>query len=263
MAVETVTGERNGDVAVIRLNDPTSLNALSVRMLEELLREIGAQVEGGARALLLGGAGKAFSSGANLLDAAAAAGESGKLDAGAHLRSHVAPLMSRLRDLPIPIVSAVRGAAAGLGCSLALAADIVVAAEGAYFLQAFTRVGLIPDGGATYTLARSIGKARAMEMTLLAEKIPAAKALEWGLINRVVLDEEVDGTALEVATRLARGASVALGLTRRAIWRSLDEPWDVILSEEADAQTRAGESEDVREGVTAFLSRREPAFKGR
>ena len=159
-------------------------------------------------------------------------------------------------------MTAVNGAAAGVGCSLALLGDIIVAAESAYFLQAFRRIGLVPDGGSTYMLPRAIGKARAMEMALLGERLPAAQALEWGLINRCVPDAELMSTALGLAHELAKGP-FSLGLIRKAIWDSLDANWQEQLYNERRAQQIAGKSDDFREGVQAFLQKRPAAFQGR
>jgi len=156
----------------------------------------------------------------------------------------------------------VNGAAAGVGCSLALLGDLIVAGESAYFLQAFRRIGLIPDGGSTYMLPRLIGKARAMEMALLGERLPAPKALEWGLINRCVPDAELMPTAMSLAGELARGPA-SLGLTRQTIWAGLDSDWGEQLNRERVGQRAAGRTEDFGEGVLAFLQKRPAAFKGR
>jgi 2-(1,2-epoxy-1,2-dihydrophenyl)acetyl-CoA isomerase len=259
--LECVEVERRGDAGWIRLNDPATLNALSARMVDELGAALAGHVEGGARVIVLTGAGRCFCSGANLSDLADT--PSDELDAGRHLREHVNPLMHRLRACPVPILSAVRGAAAGVGCSIALASDIVIASDDAYFLQAFTGVGLIPDGGATYTLARSVGRARAMEMMLLGEKIGAAKALEWGLINYVAPESEFEPLVAAMAENLASRATAALGLTRRRVWAALDEDWAASLDAEAEGQSQMSKSEDFREGVAAFFARRRPQFKGR
>jgi 2-(1,2-epoxy-1,2-dihydrophenyl)acetyl-CoA isomerase len=149
-----------------------------------------------------------------------------------------------------------------VGCSFALMGDLIVAAESAYFLQAFRRIGLVPDGGSTYLLPRLIGKARAMEMALLGEKISAAKALDWGLINRVVADAELMPTAVALARELANGPK-SLGLIRRAMWASLDAAWLEQLHEERMAQRVAGKTDDFAEGVQAFLQKRPATFKGR
>jgi 2-(1,2-epoxy-1,2-dihydrophenyl)acetyl-CoA isomerase len=156
----------------------------------------------------------------------------------------------------------VNGAAAGVGCSLALLGDLIVAAESAYFLQAFRRIGLVPDGGSTYLLPRMIGRARAMEMALLGERIPAAQALEWGLVNRVVPDADLMTTAKGLAQALATGPA-SLGLTRQIINQSLDSDWAEQLHRERVAQRIAGKSADFAEGVRAFLEKRPAAFAGR
>ena len=211
--------ELTGNVAIIRLNDPATLNALTAEVTDAL-HEAAHKAAAEARAMLLCGAGRGFCSGWNLSTTGPSTGES--LDGGLALERHVNPLMRTLRDLPIPWVSAVHGAAAGVGASIALCADIIVAGQGAYFLQAFRRIGLVPDGGATWLLAQSAGRARAMELMLLGEKLPAPKALDWGLINRVVPDEDVATTALALAQDLAAGPTLALAMIRRAHHR--DDP---------------------------------------
>jgi 2-(1,2-epoxy-1,2-dihydrophenyl)acetyl-CoA isomerase len=170
--------------------------------------------------------------------------------------------MTLLRDFPLPIVTAVNGPAAGVGCSIALMGDLIVAAESAYFLQAFRRIGLVPDGGSTYLLPRLVGKARAMEMMLLGDKVPAATALQWGLVNRCVPDAELMSTAHALALELAKGPA-ALGAIRKLVWDSLDSDWTGQLHAERKAQKFAGKTEDFIEGVSAFLQKRAAAFKGR
>jgi 2-(1,2-epoxy-1,2-dihydrophenyl)acetyl-CoA isomerase len=250
----------DGDVAIVALADPATMNAAGMDMGAELIQ---AFKDCEARAIILTGEGRGFCSGANL-QAGPAGGRvdsDGKPDAGSGLETLYNPLVTAIRDLPVPIVTAVNGAAAGVGCSLALLGDIIVAGESAYFLQAFRRIGLVPDGGSTYMLPRYIGKARAMEMALLGDRIPAAKALEWGLINRCVPDAELMPTALGIAHELAKGP-MALGLIRKAIWDSLDSSWTEQLYNERRAQRIAGKSDDFREGVQAFLQKRPAAFQG-
>jgi 2-(1,2-epoxy-1,2-dihydrophenyl)acetyl-CoA isomerase len=253
-------------IATITLCDEATLNAAGVDTITELAHAFGAAAgDDTARAVILTGEGRGFCSGANLAGggpANAAASGGGRPDAGASLEKHYNPFMTLMRDFPKPIVTAVNGVAAGVGCSLALMGDLIVAAESAYFLQAFRRIGLVPDGGSTYLLPRMIGRARAMEMTLLGERLPAAKALEWGLINRVAPDFELMVEARKLAKALADGPK-SLGLNRRLMWRSLDAEWADQLRAEAQAQTEAGQTEDFLEGVTAFLQKRPAVFAGR
>jgi 2-(1,2-epoxy-1,2-dihydrophenyl)acetyl-CoA isomerase len=256
ISVETI-----GAVGIVRLNDPTVLNAMSIGMVEELHRAV-QQVAASRRALILTGAGRAFSAGANL-NAAPVTADDGLPDAGAVLESHINPLLTALRNLPIPWISAVRGAAAGVGCSFALAADLIVASETAYFLQAFCRIGLVPDGGSSFLLTRAVGRARAMEMMLLGERVPAARALEWGLINRVVPDSQLDAAALEIAQGLAAGPTRSLGMIRQLVWSAIDADWHGALATERRLQRDAGRTADHQEGVAAFLAKRPAHFAGK
>jgi 2-(1,2-epoxy-1,2-dihydrophenyl)acetyl-CoA isomerase len=257
---------RDGDVAILTMSDPATMNAAGVDMAADLTAAVKSVVEGDnpARAIVLTGEGRGFCSGANLTSVGprTATTPGQRAGAGDALKTVYNPLITMIRDLPIPIVTAVNGAAAGVGCSFALMGDLIVAGESAYFLQAFRRIGLIPDGGSTYLLPRMIGRARAMEMTLLGERLPAAKALEWGLINRCVPDAELMSTALGLAQELARGPK-SLSLIRRALWASLDADFADQLNYEADTQNEAGRSEDFVEGVQAFLQKRPAVFKGK
>ena len=251
----------DGDVAIVTLSDPATMNAAGMDMGAELIQ---AFKDCDSRAIVLTGEGRGFCSGANLQSGPAGGrtDSDGKPDAGSGLETLYNPLVTAIRDLPVPIVTAVNGAAAGVGCSLALMGDLVVASENAYFMQAFRRIGLIPDGGSTYLLPRLIGRARAMEMTLLGERVPAPKALEWGMINRCVPDAELMPTALGLAHELAKGP-FSLGLIRKAMWDSLDSSWTEQLYNERRGQRIAGKSDDFREGVQAFLEKRPAAFQGR
>jgi 2-(1,2-epoxy-1,2-dihydrophenyl)acetyl-CoA isomerase len=252
----------DGDVAIIAFNDPSTLNAAGVDTAEQLIDAFKAVSTGdnAARAIILTGEGRGFCSGANL--SGRGGGSGGPKGAGAALVTHYNPLVKMIADLPVPFVTAVNGAAAGVGCSLALLGDIIVAGESAYFLQAFRRIGLIPDGGSTWLLPRMIGRARAMEMTLLGERLPAAKALEWGLINRCVPDAELMPTALGFAHELAKGPA-SLGMIRKAMWAAMDADFEAQLAYEAQAQNKAGDTADFAEGVTAFLQKRPAVFTGR
>lgn len=249
-------------VAILTMSDPATMNAAGLDMAEDLTAAFDKATKE-ARAVVLTGEGRGFCSGANLSGGGALGRKpaDGPPDAGAALESTYNPLVTRMRDLPIPFVTAVNGAAAGVGCSLALLGDLIVAAESAYFLQAFRRIGLVPDGGSTYILPRMIGRARAMEMMLLGEKVPAKTALEWGMINRCVPDADLLSTAKTLATELANGpASVAM--IRKMGWASLDNDWKEQLNLERVTQRDAGRTEDFAEGVTAFLQKRPAQFKG-
>jgi 2-(1,2-epoxy-1,2-dihydrophenyl)acetyl-CoA isomerase len=266
MAYDKLKVADEGAVTVITLCDPATLNAAGVEMASELLEALKQATAPGSatRCVLITGEGRGFCSGANLSGGGAAnrLDVDGKPDAGAALETLYNPLVTHMRELPVPLVVAVNGVAAGVGCSLALLGDLIVAGESAYFLQAFRRIGLIPDGGSTYMLPRMIGKARAMEIALLGERVPAAKALEWGLINRCVPDAELMPTALALATELANGPA-ALGLIRQTIWAGLESDWPAQLHRERVGQRVAGKTDDFVEGVSAFLQKRPAAFKGR
>lgn len=253
--------ELDDSVALITLSDPATLNAISVDMTEELTAHF-RRATSEARCVVLTGEGRGFSSGANLAGGAPPLDADGQPDLGGRLEQTFNPFVTMLRDLPIPYVTAVNGAAAGIGCSFALLGDLIVAAESAYFLQAFRRIGLVPDGSATYHLPRMIGRARAMEMMLLGEKIPAKTALEWGLINRCVPDAALLPTAKALASELAAGPTRTLGMIRRLAWASLDASWDEQIRAERQAQREAGRTEDFREGVQAFFQKRTANFKG-
>ena len=259
MSYSKITYTVEDGVAIITMADPGTLNSADPAMVEELAAAFGVASRE-ARCVILTGAGRAFSSGASLsVDGVGASG--GALDVGAVLESHFNPLVSQLRDLPIPFVTAVNGAAAGVGCSFALLGDLIVAGESAYFLQAFRRIGLVPDGGATYLLPRMLGRARAMELMLLGDKLAAAKALEWGLINRCVPDAELMPTARALARDLAQGPK-ALGMIRKLAWDSLDAQWQDQLQAEREMQRDAGATNDFMEGLAAFLQKRKAEFKG-
>jgi 2-(1,2-epoxy-1,2-dihydrophenyl)acetyl-CoA isomerase len=247
-------------VAVLRLNRPEQLNALTPAMLDLLRETLGKAVEQGARAVLVTGEGRAFCSGADL--AANSAGGFER-DLGESLRNHYNPLAETFAALPLPVVTAINGPAAGAGASLALMGDIVVAARSAYLLLAFANIGLVPDAGATWLVAKGAGRAKALEMALLGERLSAEDAYDAGLVTRVVDDAELAEVAMDYAHRLAAKPTLALGLIRKQVAAALTGTFSDVLALEAENQRLAGRSEDFREGVMAFLQKRPPEFKGR
>jgi 2-(1,2-epoxy-1,2-dihydrophenyl)acetyl-CoA isomerase len=259
---ETIAVRREGAIAVIELQRPQALNAVTVTMGQELNAATDAIARDSAvRAVVLTGAGRGFSAGADLKGL----GDipllpSGKPDLGHLLEEFYNPFVIRLRELPQPVVAAVNGIAAGIGCSFALACDHVIAARSSAFLLAFVNVALVPDGGASVLVSARAGMSRGLEMALLGEKVPAERALEWNLVNEVVDDEQVLPRALEVAGRLAAGPPEGLA----AIKRLLNEPLLPLLREqlqrEADAQRARSDSEEVVEAVSAFLDKRAPRY---
>lgn len=259
MAYEHILTERRGDVLAITLNRPDRLNAAPPAMFDEIGDAIAAL--DGARAVLIEGAGRAFCSGADVGSSALMAADPPTATYAA-LNDHYHPALQAILDLPVPVVSAVRGAAAGIGCSLALAADFCVASETAYFLQAFVNIGLVPDGGASWMLPRLIGRARATEMMMLGERVPAAKALDWGMVHKVVADDALDAEAAALAERLAGGPTVALGLMKSGLFHALDVSHTEAMQREADSQRTARGTADSNEGGMAFLAKRKPAFRG-
>lgn len=258
MTFETIRLDIGADaVATLTLNRPDSLNALSATMVDEMRAAVESLPALDARALLLTGAGRGFSSGADL------ASDGGlPEDVGATLEMRFNPLVEALFACPLPIVAAVNGPCAGAGCSLALAADIVVAGRSAYFLQAFVNIGLIPDAGATWLLPRLAGRARAMEMMMLGERIPAAQAAEWGMISRVVDDEALLDEAGALAARLAQGPTRAYGLLRQLARQAEQLSLSEALWAERIAQREAGWTDDFKSAVFAFLQKQPPTFRG-
>ncbi len=262
---ETIRFAQTGNVATITLNRPQRLNAAPPQMFEEI-HEVLKRLPGlGARALLITGEGRAFCSGADLQASAAAQAEATSRGARTYkvLTESYGPAMLALSRLEMPVVTAVNGVAAGIGCSLALAGDFTLAGKSAYFLQAFVNIGLVPDGGSSWMLTRLVGKARATEMMMLGERIGAEKAEQWGLIYRAVDDADLQAQAFALAERLANGPTLALGLMRKGIAYALEQTYEAALNTEAEHQSMAANSADAREGGQSFLERRKPVFSGR
>lgn len=259
MSESPILVSRSGDVAIITMNRPTRMNAMSMEMVEGMITAV-EEAGRSARALLITGAGRAFCSGADLQGGPAL--EEGA-DMGLSLEQAVNPLLNRIADLTIPVVTAINGAAAGAGAGLALAGDFALAGRSAYFLLAFVNVGLVPDAGLSFLLPRLVGRQRALAMMMLGEKLPAETAESWGLIHRAVADDELMDQALQLATRLAAGPTRSYGIIRRNMRISLDGDWTQTLQAERIGQRDAGHSADFREGVAAFTERRKPVFQGR
>ncbi|MCP5432631.1 MAG: enoyl-CoA hydratase/isomerase family protein [Alphaproteobacteria bacterium] len=260
MAFEKILFAIEDGLATLTLNKPDVLNAVCPATMEEMAAALAetAKPGSGARVLLLTGAGRGFCSGADL-----ASGGGGPRDPLALLERYYHPVVLAIMNLDIPVVTGVNGVAAGAGMSLALLGDLVLAAEGASFLQAFRRIGYVPDAGSTWLLPRLVGRARALELSLLGEKLSARKALEWGLVTRVLPDEGFPDAAKAFARDIANGPSVALGLTRRLYWQSETSSLEAQLSAEARAQSRCSRTHDNREGIKAFLEKRPAKFEGR
>ncbi|HEY6980796.1 2-(1,2-epoxy-1,2-dihydrophenyl)acetyl-CoA isomerase PaaG [Reyranella sp.] len=249
-------------LATLTLNAPDKLNAVSRKMIAEL-KECweGLANDASVRAVLLTGAGRGFCAGADLADPDREA--SAAADSGAALDKFFNPVIRTMRAMPKPIVAAVNGVAAGVGMSFAMAADIAVAAKSASFLQAFARIGLLPDGGSTWFLPRLVGDARARALAMLAPQISAEQARQWGLIWDVVEDTELMKTATELARRLADGPTLSLARIKEAMNRASGNPLAAQLDVERDFQRELGRSADFKEGVAAFLAKRKPTFKGK
>ncbi len=260
MSFTKITYEVSDDIATIAFNDPKTLNAAGMDTVEELSLAIEMAADD-ARCTIITGNGRGFCSGANLSSDPGDVPK-GKPDAGKALDSHYNPFIKAMRTHPHPIITAVNGAAAGVGCSIALMGDFIIASEKGYFLQAFRRIGLVPDGGSTFLLPRMIGRAKAMEMTLFGDKIHADQALDWGLINRVVPEDRLMIEARSYAQRLADGPTQALALIRDLVWQAEDNDFDSQLQAERFAQRTAGRQSDFKEGVKAFLEKRPANFRG-
>ncbi len=262
MTTASILFERADGIARITLNRPDRLNSFNTAMHAELRAAL-AQVKADAslRVMLLTGAGRGFCAGQDLADRAVAPGAA-PVDLGASIEMNYRPLVLALRQLPLPVVCAVNGVAAGAGANIALACDIVIAAKSANFIQAFCKIGLIPDSGGTYFLPRLVGSARAMGLALLGDKLPAATAADWGLIWQCVDDVELKPAVEALLAQLAQAPTRGLAATKRALHASASATLAAQLDLERDLQRELGNSADYREGVAAFAAKRPPNFTG-
>jgi len=261
MAYETIVFNQSGGVLTITLNRPGKLNAINDQMLGDLNDAFKiADSDDSVRAVLLTGAGRGFCPGQDLHEAR---NRDESITFGDHLRTAYNPFIRKLYDLSKPVVCAVNGVATGAGMSLALATDIRIASENAYFMQAFVRVGLAPDSGSSWRLQRLIGSTRAMELMLTGRRLYAEEALEWGLINRVVSHDDLIPIATELAEILSNGPTKVISYIKRAAHYAVDASLEEALEYEADMQELAGKTEDNKEGILAFIEKRDARFTGK
>lgn len=258
MPYKAIRYEFSEGMAVITLNRPEVMNALNAQMRAELLEAL-RRAEAEARVIVLTGEGRAFCSGQDLGDGASAAG----LDLERVLRDEYEPMLKAIYDCPLPVISAVNGAAAGAGANLALAADIVIATDSAVFMQAFARIGLMPDAGGTYWLPRQVGFARAMGLAMFTDKVTARQAADWGMIWEAVADVDFEHHWRARAAYLAKGPTAAFGAIKQSMRASYSNDLTAQLELEAGLQGKLGRTHDFREGVMAFLEKRAANFEGR
>jgi 2-(1,2-epoxy-1,2-dihydrophenyl)acetyl-CoA isomerase len=262
MSYETILFGVESGIARLTLNRPDKLNSFNVQMHAEVRQALASLAESGARVLVLTGAGRGFCAGQDLSDRAVAPGSQG-VDLGESLQNRYNPLVLTLRNLALPVIAAVNGVAAGAGANIALACDIVIAARSANFVQAFSKLGLIPDSGGTWFLPRLVGDARAMGLALLGNKLPAEQAAAWGLIWQCVEDAELSATVDAMARQFAVAPTRGLAATKNALRCSWQNTLEEQLDVERDMQRDLGRSSDYAEGVAAFTEKRSPRFTGR
>ncbi|MDP9007633.1 MAG: 2-(1,2-epoxy-1,2-dihydrophenyl)acetyl-CoA isomerase PaaG [Pseudomonadota bacterium] len=262
MSYETILLEVDGGIARLTLNRPDKLNSFNTQMHREIRHALSSESITSARVLVLTGAGRGFCAGQDLSDRAVAPG-SAAVDLGESLENRYNPLVLTLHNLPMPVIAAVNGVAAGAGANIALACDLVIAARSASFVQAFSKLGLIPDSGGTWVLPRLVGTARAMGLALLGNKLPAEQAAAWGMIWQCVEDTELAGAVDALARQFAVAPTRGLAATKDALRRSWQRSFAEQLDIERDMQRELGRSSDYAEGVAAFTEKRTPRFTGR
>jgi 2-(1,2-epoxy-1,2-dihydrophenyl)acetyl-CoA isomerase len=261
MAYETVLLEQSGPIARITLNRPDKLNSFNTAMHQEV-RSALRSVEHNARVIVLTGAGRGFCAGQDLGERSMGS-DGHAVDLGVTVETAWNPLIRRIVEMPQPIIARVNGVAAGAGANVALAADIVVAARSAKFIQSFSAIGLVPDSGGSWVLPRLVGQARALGMTLTGEPLPAETAAEWGLIWKCVDDDSLDDEVDALAEKLASLPPLGLAATKKLIRSTWARTLEQELNEQRNEMRRLGYSQDYREGVAAFLEKRTPTFVGR
>ncbi len=261
MSYQSINFEVAEGIARLTLNRPERLNSFTTAMHGEVRDALGRLGPEGARVLVLTGAGRAFCAGQDLNDRAVTPG-SAPVDLGDSIESFYKPLVLALRDLPMPVVAAVNGVAAGAGANIALACDIVIAARSASFIQSFSKLGLVPDCGGTWSLPHLVGGARALGLALLGEKLPAEQAAAWGLIWQCVDDADFAAVVEALSRQLAAGPTRGLARTKRAMHAAWQLSFEAALDAERDAQRELGRSADYAEGVAAFAGKRTPRFSG-
>ena len=262
MTYDNILFDLTGGIARLTLNRPDKLNSFNTAMHAEVRDALGRILREGARVLVLTGAGRGFCAGQDLADRAVAPGGE-RVDLGESIERNYKPLILGLRNLPMPVIAAVNGVAAGAGANLALACDLVIAAKSASFVQAFCRLGLVPDSGGTWVLPRLVGTARALGLAVLGEKLSAEQAAQWGLIWRCVEDAELSSVVDQLAARFAAAPTLGLARTKQAIYSSWNHTLEQQLDRERDLQRELGDSADYAEGVAAFMAKRDPKFVGR
>ena len=265
MPYETMLVEREGPLAILKFNRPTLMNAMNKTMAQEISVAMPSLIDDeDVRAILLTGEGRGFCAGADLKDVSDGhKRDMAPLDGGAMLRTCINPILLRMSTAPKPIIAAVNGPAAGVGCGIALAADIVLAARSASFIQAFIRIGAVPDGGSSWMLPRLVGRARATAMMLMGESISAEDAAQWGLIHRMLEDDALMPFACQLALDMANGPTSAYAASKAMIAASVDNSFAAQLALEADRQDDAFQTRDFAEGVAAFVESRPASFTGK